>query len=124
MKSTNFITLSSDTLTIHDFRVAADDITLVCQIQITHPEVPGKRWFTLNERETAYSSRYTGNRDDLKAICYTIRDLNPRTGCKIVAARFHRLAKQIATGLVANADEAIEQMERITRTSVRLVAAL
>jgi len=120
MKTTNFITLSSDSLTIHDFRVAADDITLVCQIQISHPEVPGKRWFTLNERETAYSSRYTGNRDDLRATCYTIRDLNPRTGHKVVAARFHQLAKQIAVGLVANGDDAVQQMERITRTSARL----
>lgn len=120
MKSTNFITLGSDLVTIHDFRVADDDSALVCQIQISHPEVPGKRWFTLNERETAYSSRYTGNRDDLRATCYTIRDLNPRTGRKIVAARFHQLAKQIAVGLVANADDAVAQMERITRTSVSM----
>jgi len=120
VKSTNFITISSDTATIHDFRVAADDNALVCQIQISHPEVPGKRWFTLNERETCYSSRYTGRGDDQKATCYTIHDLNPRYGRKVVAARFHRLAKQIAVGLVANGDDAVQQMERITRTSVRL----
>jgi len=120
VKSTNFVTLSSDTATIHDFRVAADDNALVCQIQITHPDIPGKRWFTLNERETAYSSRYTGRGDDLKATCYTIRDLNPRTGRAIVAARFHQLAKQIAVGLVANGEDAVQQMERITRTSASM----
>jgi len=122
MKSTNFIPLDIESATIHQISIADNDPAFVMGIQVTHPNLPGKRWFRVNSKDTGYVSRYTKQMSDLRADCYSIT-AHPKHNIQIIAARFHQIAKQFAIGAIdeMTASQNAQALESITRTSVGVV---
>lgn len=123
-KSTNFIQLDIESAKIVDVQIAADDPTLVMGIRLSHPNLPGLRWLSLNSKDTGYISRYTKTRYDQNAECYCINNVNPRTNANIVAARFTKLDAQFMRGLVNVSERERLQNEliKVTRWTVGSLA--
>jgi hypothetical protein len=92
-KSTNFIRLDWDRVKIHAIQCAANDTNLVMSVQITHPDLPGKRWFGINSRDNGYFSRTSSGRNDvLHGECYAINGVDCRWNVKLMAAKAERPA--------------------------------
>ena len=121
MKQTNFIALDIERATIHDVAIAADNAAIVMNIQITHPDLPGKRWFYLNSRNSGYVSRYTKTEADRNADCYCVA-AHPTRNQHVVAARFHKISKSFARGEMSESDASAQtrQIESLTGWSASM----